>query len=254
MTALGASFSPRRARDRGLAWEDAFRRLLVLELSPLRLSTYWDGVELDGYGEVDWLLDECDRAGRQVVLTVGMKAQAWPEFAIPGRLNPAARSGADVSGAAGLRDAVLALVETTVERYRGRRCVVAWQIENEPVNRSGPRRWWIGAELVRDEIAAARRVDPSRPIVVNAFAAFNAFLDAASQATSSASTSTAASATASGRSGGTPTPASGARTPPAGTPGRPARESEPGSSRPRRSRGSRPSRPAGCPSAAPRPM
>jgi hypothetical protein len=180
VTALGASFSPRRARGRGLDWQAAFRRLLELGLSPLRLSAYWDGVDSDGYDELDWQVVEAERAGREVVLTVGMKAQGWPEFAIPDRLVPAVRRGANVVAAAPeLRQAAIELVEATVARYRGRRCVVAWQVENEPVNRSGPRGWWIGADLVRDEIAAARSADPTRPIALNAFAAFNRRLDVA---------------------------------------------------------------------------
>jgi hypothetical protein len=180
VTALGASFSPRRARGQGLDWQAAFRRVLELGLSPLRLSTYWDGVDGDGYGELDWQVAEAERAGREVVLTVGMKAQGWPEFAIPDRLAPAVRRGANVVTAGPeLCHAAIDLVETTVTRYRDRRCAVAWQVENEPVNRSGPRWWWIGADLVRDEVATARKVDPGRPIVLNAFAAFNARVDVA---------------------------------------------------------------------------
>ena len=151
-----------------------------LGLNPLRLSTYWDEVDRAGFGELDWQLAEAERAGRQVVLTVGMKAQGWPEFAIPDRFTPTTRRGGDVSSTPGLRDAVLDFIETTVERYRGRRCLEAWQVENEPVNPSGPRRWWIGPELLRQEVAATRRTDPTRPILLNAFAAFNRGVDVAS--------------------------------------------------------------------------
>jgi hypothetical protein len=181
VTALGASFSPRRARGRGLDWQAAFRRLLDLELSPIRLSTYWDEVDGPaGYGELDWLIAEAEGAGRGVVLTVGMKAQGWPEFAIPDRLEPVVRRGGNVvTGGPELGRAAIELVEATVARYRGGRAVVAWQIENEPVNRSGPRWWWIGADLLGEEIAAARATDPTRPIVLNAFAAFNARVDVA---------------------------------------------------------------------------
>jgi hypothetical protein len=180
VTALGASFSPRRARGRALDWQQAFRRLLELGLSPLRLSTYWSDVDGEGYRDLDWQLTQAERSGRDVVLTVGMKAQGWPEFAIPERLVPAVRRGANVAASAPeLRQAVVELVRATVTRYRDRRCVTAWQIENEPVNRSGPRGWWIGADLVREETAAARSADPTRPIVLNAFAAFNRRLDVA---------------------------------------------------------------------------
>jgi hypothetical protein len=180
VTALGASFSPRRASGRTLDWQQAFRRLLELGLSPLRLSTYWYSVDSDGYRELDWQLAEAERAGREVVLTVGMKAQGWPEFAIPDRLMPTVRRGANVvTSAPELREAAVELVRSTITRYRDRRCITAWQIENEPVNPSGPRRWWIGADFVRDEVAAARTADPTRPIVLNAFAAFNWRLDVA---------------------------------------------------------------------------
>ena len=115
-----------------------------------------------------------------MVVTVGMKAQGWPEFAIPERLSPATPPGDDVGAPeAGLRGPVLDLVEATIERYRGRPVVTAWQVENEPLNRSGPRRWWIGPDLVRAEIATARRTDPTRPLILNVFAAFNRRLDVA---------------------------------------------------------------------------
>lgn len=178
---LGASFSPRRARGAGLDTGTAFRRLLDEGLSPLRLSTYWDEVDEAGYDELDGLIAAADRAGRDVVLTVGMKAQGWPEFAIPERLVPAARRGSDITAASpALRAAVLELVETTIIRYRGAGAVVAWQVENEPLNRSGPRRWWIGPDLLREQQAVARRADPSRPLLLNVFARYNLWLDVAS--------------------------------------------------------------------------
>lgn len=177
---LGASFSPRRASNQGLDWQAAFQRLLALELSPLRLSAFWDDVDGPGHHDLDWQLAEAERAGRDVVLSVGMKAQGWPEFAIPEGLEVTARRGVDVgAGNPALREAVLEFVHGTVQRYRKLRRIVAWQVENEPVNPSGRRRWWISPDLVRDEIAEVRRADASRPIVVNAFASFNWRLDVA---------------------------------------------------------------------------
>ena len=178
---LGASFSPRRARLAGLDWQAAFKRLLDLGLDPLRLSAYWDDIESSGYADLDWLVAEAAAAGRELVLTVGMKAQGWPEFYIPGRLVPEARSGVDVAAAsAGLRTAALEFITRTVERYRDQPTIIAWQVENEPLNRSGPRRWWIGPAFVVEEIAAVRRLDPLHPIALNVFSRFNVWLDAAS--------------------------------------------------------------------------
>src|SRR2546430_9112854 len=133
-----------------------------------------------GFGAVDGLRSEEVRAGGEVYITEGIKAQGWPEFANPERLMPPAPAGADVAAAApALRKAVLELVQATVERYRRVRAVIAWQVENEPLNRSGPRRWWIGPELVREELAAARPSDSTRPMVLNVFAAFDPWRDVA---------------------------------------------------------------------------
>jgi len=127
------------------------------------------------------LVGEAAAAGRELVLTVGMKAQGWPEFYIPERLVPEARPGTDVAASkVDLRAAVLEFVAATVDRYRGQPAIVAWQIENEPLNPSGPRRWWIGPTFVAEEIAAVRRLDPHRPITLNVFSRFNAWLDARS--------------------------------------------------------------------------
>jgi hypothetical protein len=178
---LGASFSPRRARHAGLDWRDAFSCLLDLGLDPLRLSAHWDDIDSAGPGDLDWLVAEAVAAGRELVLTVGMKAQGWPEFYIPERLVPEARPGADVATSSiDFRAAVLEFVAATVDRYRGQPAIVAWQVENEPLNPSGPWRWWIGPAFVAEEIAAVRRLDPHRPIALNVFSRFNVWLDASS--------------------------------------------------------------------------
>jgi hypothetical protein len=171
---LGASFSPRRAVSRGLDWRLAFQRLLEMPLSPIRLSAYWDAIDRAGHCDLEWLLSAAEAAGRGVILSAGMKAQGWPEFYIPDRLVPAAAPGATLAaGYPALAEGALAFVAATVERYRRNPTIVAWQVENEPLNPSGPQGWRIGSELVRHEIAAVRELDRVRPIVLNVFCRFN---------------------------------------------------------------------------------
>jgi hypothetical protein len=50
-------------------------------------------------------------------------------------------------------------------------------VENEPFNRSGPNRWFIGPDFLREEMAAVRTGDPGRPRLLTAFAHFNLVLD-----------------------------------------------------------------------------
>ena len=53
-------------------------------------------------------------------------------------------------------------------------------MENEPLNRSGPNRWWIGPQLLEREVAAVGQADPGRPLLLTAFAHFNWLMDTVS--------------------------------------------------------------------------
>jgi len=176
----GTSFSPRRCARFGLAVEPAFRAVVDLGFDLVRLSAYWDGIDRDGFAELDGLLDVAAAARRSVVLTVGMKAIQWPEFYLPAGVAPAADRSGRIESEPAFAASVIRFVSDVVRRYRDRAAIAAWQVENEPFNRSGPQRWWIDPQLVRREMAAVRELD-SRPIVLNAFSHFSARLDASSR-------------------------------------------------------------------------
>jgi len=136
----------------------------------VRLSTSWLEVDQFGYEHLDWLIHEAGRLGQPVVVTVGMKALGWPEFYLPVRLSAQLEP----------RESVLLHVARTIRRYRRCPQLVAWQIENEPFNRSGPASRTIRRSLVRAEAALAERLDPRRPIMITTFAHFDAGLDRSS--------------------------------------------------------------------------
>jgi hypothetical protein len=104
-------------------------------------------------------------------MTVGMKAQGWPEFYLPPQLPTQPGE---------LREALLLHVARTIKRYRGYRQLVAWQIENEPFNRSGPMSRTVERSLVRAEAVVTRRLDPQRPVMITTFAHFDDGLDRSS--------------------------------------------------------------------------
>jgi hypothetical protein len=173
---LGTSFSTRRCAALGLAPRSTFTRVLELGFGLIRVSAYWDQTCKDGYAALDWMLDAAHDARQAVLLTVGMKAIRWPEFYFPADLQPVPGRGGRIGVDSGLTQGVLAFISETVARYRDRSEVVAWQVENEPFNRSGPQRWWIEPRLVRREVNVVRDLD-ARPIVLNAFAHFDPRLD-----------------------------------------------------------------------------
>jgi len=177
---VGTSFSPRHATYLGLDWQESYRRLEALHFKVVRLSAYWDQVDSSGYDELDWLLRESQASGQPVVVSVGMKGEGWPEFYIPPEFAPAVGDGGDVGTDSNLRSGVLDFVQATVERYRANPSVVAWQVENEPLNPAGPHRWYIGTELLSREVATVKEADPARPLIVSAFGHFNMLFDQAS--------------------------------------------------------------------------
>ena len=177
---VGTSFSPRHATYLGLDWKQSYRRLEAMRFKVIRLSAYWDQVDQEGYDQLDWLLNESLGNGQPVVLSVGMKGLGWPEFYIPPQLQPRTPDGGDVGQDPLLRAAAIDFVSATVGRYRDNAAIVAWQVENEPLNPAGPHRWYIGRDLLAAEVAALRQVDDRRPAIVNAFGHFNMLFDRAS--------------------------------------------------------------------------
>ncbi|HEY9288083.1 MAG TPA: hypothetical protein VIT43_08685 [Candidatus Dormibacteraeota bacterium] len=171
MTAVGTSFTRWRAEALGLDYRDAFTELLRLDLSLIRLSASWREIAEFGWRHLDWLLDRAEEVAQPVVMTVGMKALGWPEFYLPEGLDP---------GEPAVQQQALAQVRETVDRFRDRTSIVAWQIENEPFNRSGPQGRWIPRAVVRREARAVRVLDPARPIILTTFGHFSADLDRAS--------------------------------------------------------------------------
>src|SRR6202171_3087514 len=85
---VGTSFSPFRAGYLGLDYKTAFKRLEALHFKVIRLSTYWDQVDREGYDQLDWLMSEARKSNQPIALTVGMKALGWPEFFIPTSVMP----------------------------------------------------------------------------------------------------------------------------------------------------------------------
>jgi hypothetical protein len=165
---LGASFSHRNARHLGLDPARAFEQVLGVGFGLLRVSAYWDELEGGQWGPLERLLEAAERAGQPLVVTVGMKGIRWPEFYVPPALATRAMNG--------LRGPLLEFVAATVEHFRGSPAVAAWQVENEPLNRSGPRRRWIPVDLLAAEVAAVRSLD-TRPLVLTAFRHFNHLVD-----------------------------------------------------------------------------
>lgn len=147
----------------------AFEQLTSDGFRPIRLSAYWDSDPIDNYQTLDRLVAAAERLGTSIVITVGMKGMRWPEFYIPATIERGQ-----------LATSVVDFVSTTVARYQHSRAVEAWQVENEPRNRSGPKFRLVPSELLPREMKAVAQVD-SRPQIVNCFLHFTWLSDLVSR-------------------------------------------------------------------------
>jgi hypothetical protein len=175
-TEVGVTFSRRQAEYLGLPWQETFNAVLGLAPTVVRLGAYWDEIERErdrfDFSTLDWQLAQLPPEHARVVLTVGMKAPRWPEYYLPSWLMRATRIGSygTISDDPLVREEALRFVEAVVERYQDHPSIAYWQVENEPLDPSGPRHWKIGADFVAQEVALVRALDHrKRPIVLSMF-------------------------------------------------------------------------------------
>ncbi len=160
---LGMTFSSRYATDLGLDWRETYLALLDdVGVKKLRLPVYWDLVEREpgmlDYADVDWQLAEAERVGATVILSIGQRVPRWPECHIP--------EWAKHAAAGDRQSALKKFMQGTVQRYKDRKVITTWQVENEPFlvffGECPP----LDVDFLEAEVALVKRLDPSRPVLL----------------------------------------------------------------------------------------
>jgi hypothetical protein len=177
-TRLGISFRPLQAEAMGLQPKSTMAALLEYPYVLVRLAAHWNRLEpargAFDPSDLDWQIDAAERAGKQILLGLGaVKNFGYPELFVPQhRLGTPLLEGSLISKSSHLEllGAALEFMTRVVERYRDRPSIIAWQVEHEAVDPLGMEHSWrLATSFVEEEIAAVRRLDPDRPIVLNGF-------------------------------------------------------------------------------------
>jgi hypothetical protein len=161
---LGVTFSDKYARELGLDWQESFLAVLDdLKVRNLRIPVYWDVVEAErgrrDWSRYDWMLEEAEKRGAEVVLAVGRKVPRWPECHEPDWVK------GQRSKVKGTEDELLMkFLEAEIEHFKTFAAIKTWQVENEPLFHFG-RCPPADRALLEKEIALVRSLD-SRPIMV----------------------------------------------------------------------------------------
>jgi hypothetical protein len=152
--------------------------LLAYPFQVVRLGAYWMRMEpapgVFDTRELDWQVEACERAGKQIVVCVGaLKTFGYPEFFAPAHhlesplpertlIRPAEYGS--------LLKAGTEFIARVVDRYRQRTAIIAWQVEHEAVDPLGMEHSWrLDTAFVEREVRTVRQSDPSRPILMNGF-------------------------------------------------------------------------------------
>lgn len=159
---FGVTFSPSHARYFGLDPKKVLTDSLDdLGIKNYRLSAYWNVVEplKDGYdfSEVDWQITEVEKRGGSIILAIGRRLPRWPECHDPNWIKKMPEKQMQIE--------VLNLLAKTVERYKNRRVITAWQVENEPFLSVFGECPPPDAAFYESELNLVRALD-SRPIIM----------------------------------------------------------------------------------------
>jgi len=159
---IGTTYSHRHSQYLRLDPHKSFAELLDFGFDIIRLACYWEEIEKEqgkyDFSAIQHLLDRCEKIGQHVLLTVGMKAPRWPEYYFPPWLPEKTPESA--------APFAFAFVERAIETLQEYSCITHWQIENEPLDPSGPRDLVVPRTFLDQEIHIVRKKD-RRPIVVN---------------------------------------------------------------------------------------
>ncbi|MFN3692651.1 MAG: glycoside hydrolase family 2 TIM barrel-domain containing protein [Candidatus Paceibacteria bacterium] len=163
--AYGMSFNTPYARELGLDWQETYDAIIDdLGVRRLRLAAHWPMVEPQNdvwnFKELDYQVKKAEAVGATIVFAVGRRLPRWPECHVP--------DWVDVLDVETQQAEQLTYMTAVIDRYKDSPAIIYWQIENEPFlslfafEHCGP----LDEEFLAKEIALARELDPTRPILV----------------------------------------------------------------------------------------
>ncbi|MFA5126573.1 MAG: glycoside hydrolase family 2 TIM barrel-domain containing protein [Patescibacteria group bacterium] len=160
----GVTYSVKMADSLGLDWREAYLAVLDdLQAKNIRIPIYWDQIEKNkgeyDFSNYDYIFDEGDRRGVDFVANIGYRLPRWPECHAPQWL--------DQKNDSEREQATLDMLAVIINHYKDRPAIKVWQIENEPLFNLFGECPKGHLDFLQKEIALARNLDKTRPILVS---------------------------------------------------------------------------------------
>lgn len=160
----GASFSKLHSNELNLDWKETYLAILDdLKVKHLRLSAHWTMIESSkgeyNFSEIDYQINEAEKRGADVILSVGLRLPGWPECHTPDwAINYDKNSK---------NQKILEYITKVVERYKNAPNLRYWQVENESFLRFATQYCEpIDETFLQSEIDLVRKLDPNHKILV----------------------------------------------------------------------------------------
>lgn len=159
----GVNFSQSHTVFLKLDWKILYADILNdLNVKNIKLITNWDWIEPQkgnfNFDDTDWQISEAEKHNAKIIYVVGMKTGRWPECHLP--------DWANVLSQKEQQDELLKYINEVILRYKDKRSIVAWQVENEPLFKFGICPWY-DRDFLKKEVDIVKSIDPERPIVIS---------------------------------------------------------------------------------------
>jgi len=128
----------------------------------LRLMSYWNEHEkVQGkydFTELDWQIDMAEKYDAAVTLCIGLRQPRWPESHWPAWAKRMPKE--EWNGA------LYKYITAVVERYKDRKCIVSYQLENEALLKTFGADGDFDRKRLKYEFRLVKKLDPIRPVIM----------------------------------------------------------------------------------------
>jgi len=161
---FGVTFSTKFTKEIGLDWQEVYLAILDdLKVKEIRLPIYWDEIEKEpgvfDFTKYDYIINEGEKRGVRFIVNVGWRLPRWPECHAPEWTN---NKSVEMTRAKSLR-----MIITTIEHFKDRESIKAWQLENEPFFDAFGVCPKSDYSFFTKSLEAVRRLD-NRPVIISA--------------------------------------------------------------------------------------
>lgn len=160
---FGISLSHRQLNKLNIDLDYALSESVKQRFAFIRLSLYWDEIEKKpgtyDFSKIKKLLNFYQKHQQSIILTVGVKAQRWPEYYWPKFIKEQNPNNQET------RMFLLQFIEASISELKTYSCIKYWQLENEPLDSSGPNQDIIPFDFLQKEAKLIKKLD-QRPVII----------------------------------------------------------------------------------------